>query len=44
MKTVIAIAIAAATVVAAPAANARPHHAHKVCHIRHGHRVCHWVR
>jgi hypothetical protein len=46
MKTVIAIAMAAATVAAvAPAANARPHHRpHKVCTIRHHHRVCRWVR
>ena len=46
MKTVIALAVAAATLAAfAPAADARPHHgAHKVCFVRHHHRSCHWVR
>ncbi len=40
MKTVIAIALAAASLVAfATAADARPH---KVCFVRHHHRVCHW--
>ena len=43
MKTIIAIAIAATTIVAATAADARPHHRHQVCSIHHHHRVCHWV-
>ncbi len=44
MKTVIAFAVAAASLAAfATAANADPHHhAHKVCYVRHHHRVCHW--
>ena len=42
MKTVIAIALAPASLVAvATSADARPHH-HKVCFVRHHHRVCHW--
>ncbi|WP_293365752.1 HHHH-motif protein [Phenylobacterium sp.] len=42
MKTFLAIAIAAGTLVAfASSADARPHH-HRVCYMRHHHRVCHW--
>jgi len=43
MKTVLAIAVAAATLAAfASTADARPHHRHRVCYVHHHHRVCHW--
>jgi hypothetical protein len=38
-------AIAALTLVialTASAAQAGPHHRHRVCHVHHHHRVCHW--
>lgn len=45
MKIVIAMAVAAAALVgAATSADARPHHPHRVCTVRHHHRVCHMVR
>ncbi len=42
MKTILALAIAAASLIAVSAADARPHHRHQVCFMRHHHRVCHW--
>ena len=42
MRTFIAIAVTAATLLAiAGEAQARPH---KVCSVHHHHRHCHWVR
>lgn len=42
MKTILAVAIAAATLASiASSADARPH---RVCYIRHHHRYCHIVR
>jgi hypothetical protein len=45
VKAVFASVIAL-SLLAAGAAEARPHHMkpHKVCVMKHHHRVCHWVR
>ena len=43
MKAIFAAALAL-SVLAASAADAAPHHRHRVCTIHHHHRVCHWER
>jgi hypothetical protein len=42
MKTAIAALALAAVLGAGLAAQAAPHHRHKVCTWHHHHRVCHW--
>lgn len=42
MKTVIAALTLAAVLGTGLAAQAYPHHRHRVCHMHHHHRVCRW--
>jgi hypothetical protein len=39
----ITVACAAFLIVFGVAANAAPHHRHRVCRVVHHHRVCRWV-